>query len=128
VIPSFFSLAVAMAAYEQGFQAASAPIAEPCRASRAWLRDYLKQQGLTHIIGQGYYAFINVAAGLKAKGWVDSEPLGQYFAENHGVAVVPGAFFSPYGGDWIRFSYATPVERTRGAAERLMVALKGLES
>jgi aspartate/methionine/tyrosine aminotransferase len=128
VIPSFFSLAVAMAAYEQGFQAASAPIATPCRASRAWLRDYLKQQGLTHIIGQGYYAFINVAAGLKAKGWADSEPLGQYFAENHGVAVVPGAFFSPYGGEWIRFSYATPVERTQGAAERLMAALKGLES
>jgi len=128
VIPSFFSLAVAMAAYEQGFQAASAPIAGPCRASRAWLREFLKAQGLTHIIGQGYYAFINVAAGLKAKGWADSEPLGQHFAENHGVAVVPGAFFSPYGGDWIRFSYATPVERTQGAATRLLEALKGLEA
>ncbi len=128
VIPSFFSLAVAMAAYEQGFQVASAPIAGPCRASRAWLREFLKVQGLTHIIGQGYYAFINVATGLKAKGWADSEPLGQHFAENHGVAVVPGAFFSPYGGDWIRFSYATPVERTQGAAERLIQALKGLEA
>jgi aspartate/methionine/tyrosine aminotransferase len=127
VIPSFFSLAVAMAAYEIGFETASAPIAGPCRTSRAWLREYLKQQGLTHIIGQGYYAFINVAEGLKAKGWADSEPLGQYFAENHGVAVVPGAFFSPYGGDWIRFSYATPVERTQGAAERLMAALKSLQ-
>ncbi len=128
VIPSFFSLAVAMAAYEQGFAAASAPIAGPCRASRAWLRDFLKAQGLTHIIGQGYYAFINVAAGLQAKGWADSEPLGQHFAENHGVAVVPGAFFSPYGGDWIRFSYATPVERTQGAAKRLIEALKSLRN
>ena len=128
VIPSFFSLAMAMAAYEQGFAAASAPIAGPCRASRAWLRDFLKAQGLTHIIGQGYYAFINVAAGLQAKGWADSEPLGQHFAENHGVAVVPGAFFSPYGGDWIRFSYATPVERTQGAAERLIEALKSLRN
>jgi len=127
VIPSFFSLAVAMAAYEKGFQTASAPIAGPCRASRAWIREFLKTQGLTHIIGQGYYAFINVAEGLKAKGWADSEPLGQYFAENHGVAVVPGAFFSPYGADWIRFSYATPVERTQGAAERLVEALKSLQ-
>lgn len=128
VIPSFFSLAVAMAAYEKGFQAASAPIAGPTRASRAWLRDYLKQQGLTHIIGQGYYAFIKVADTLQAQGWADSEPLGQRLAENHGVAVVPGAFFSPYGAEWIRFSYATPPERTQGAAERLVGALKGLSS
>ena len=127
VMPSFFSLAVAMAAYEKGFKTASAPIAEPCRASRAWLREFLKQQGLTHIIGQGYYAFINVADALKAKGWADTEPLGQHFAENHGVAVVPGAYFSPYGGDWIRFSYATPVERTQGAATRLVEALKELK-
>jgi aspartate aminotransferase len=128
VIPSFFSLAVAMAAYEKGFQAASAPIAEPCRASRAWLRGFLKEQGLTHIIGQGYYAFIKVADALKAKGWADSEPMGQHLAEEHGVAVVPGAFFSPYGGEWIRFSYATPPERTQGAAERLVAALKSLQS
>jgi len=128
VIPSFFSLAVAMAAYEKGLQVAAAPIVGPCRTSRAWIREYLKTQGLTHIIGQGYYAFINVSEGLKAKGWADSEPLGQFFAENHGVAVVPGAFFSPYGADWIRFSYATPVERTQGAAERLVAALKSLQS
>ncbi|MBI1754008.1 MAG: pyridoxal phosphate-dependent aminotransferase [Acidobacteria bacterium] len=127
VIPSFFSLAVAMAAYEKGLQEAAAPIVGPCRASRAWIREYLKTQGLTHIIGQGYYAFIHVAEGLKAKGWADSEPLGQHFAENHGVAVVPGAFFSPYGADWIRFSYATPVERTQGAAKRLIDALKALQ-
>lgn len=128
VIPSFFSLAVAMAAYEQGFQAASAPIAGPCRTSRAWLRDFLKVQGLTHIIGQGYYAFIKVADALQAKGWADSEPMGQFLAENHGIAVVPGAFFSPYGAEWIRFSYATPVERTQGAAERLVGALEDLKN
>lgn len=128
VIPSFFSLAVAMAAYEQGFQAASAPIAEPCRASRAWLRDFLQAQGLRHIIGQGYYAFLHVGEALQAKGWADTEPLGQHFAENHGVAVVPGAFFSPYGAEWLRFSYATPVERTQGAAERLMEALKAIQN
>lgn len=128
VIPSFFSLAVAMAAYEQGFQAASAPIAEPCRASRAWLRDFLQAQGLRHIIGQGYYAFLHVGEALQAKGWADTEPLGQHCAENHGVAVVPGAFFSPYGGEWLRFSYATPVKRTQGAATRLIEALKELKN
>ncbi len=127
VIPSFFSLAVAMAAYEQGLLNAAAPIIEPTRASRAWLKGYLKEQGLTHIIGQGYYAFIKVADSLEAKGWADSEPMGQYLAENHGVAIVPGAFFSPYGGEWVRFSYATPRERTQGAAERLVSALNDLK-
>ena len=127
VIPSFFSLAVAMAAYEQGLLNAAAPIIEPTRASRAWLKGYLQEQGLTHIIGQGYYAFIKVADSLAAKGWADSEPMGQYLAENHGVAIVPGAFFSPYGGEWVRFSYATPRERTQGAAERLVAALNDLK-
>jgi len=127
VIPSFFSLAVAMAAYEKGIQVAAEPIATPTRASRAWLRNFLKEKQLTHIIGQGYYAFIKVADALKGKGWADSEPMGQYLAEEHGVAVVPGAFFSPYGGEWIRFSYATPPATTQGAATRLLEALKSLE-
>ena len=128
VIPSFFSLAVAMAAYEKGFQAAAAPIVGPTNESRKWLRGWLKEQGFTHILGQGYYAFINVAEALKAKGWADSEPVGQYFAEEVGLAVVPGAFFSPYGADWIRFSYATPVARTQGAAARLLDGLKALKN
>ena len=128
VMPSFFSLAVAMAAYEQGFAEAAKPIVGPCNESRAWLRGWLKEQGFQHILGQGYYAFINVGASLRAKGWPDSEPIGQYFAEEHGIAVVPGAFFSPYGADWIRFSYATPVERTQGAAARLLQGLKALEN
>ncbi|MBI4911979.1 MAG: aminotransferase class I/II-fold pyridoxal phosphate-dependent enzyme [Acidobacteria bacterium] len=127
VMPSFFSLAVAMAAYEKGFQAAAAPIVGPCNESRAWLRGWLKEQGFTHILGQGYYAFIRVAEWLRAKGWADSEPFGQHFAEEHGLAVVPGAFFSPYGGEWIRFSYATPLERTQGAAARLLEGLKALK-
>jgi len=128
VMPSFFSLAVAMAAYEQGFAQAAAPIVGPCNESRAWLRGWLKEQGFQHILGQGYYAFLNVGVWLRAKGWPDSEPIGQYFAEEHGIAVVPGAFFSPYGADWIRFSYATPVERTQGAAARLLQGLKALEN
>lgn len=64
---------------------------------------------------------------LRPGGLADSEPLGQYLAENHGVAVVPGAFFSPFGNDWIRFSYATPAERTEGAFKRLMEGLNSLK-
>ena len=127
VIPSFFSLAVAMAAYEMGFQEAAKPIIEPTNASRVALKKLLAESGLQHIIGKGYYAFMNVGEFIKAKGWADTEQLGQYLAENHGIAVVPGAFFSPFGGDWIRFSYATPVERTEGAFKRLLEGLNELK-
>jgi aspartate aminotransferase len=127
VMPSFFSLAVAIAAYEMGYAEASRSIVEPTNASRVALKGLLEKSGMQHIIGKGYYAFINVGVFIKARGWKDSEPLGQYLAENFGVAIVPGAFFSPFGNDWIRFSYATPVERTQGAFERLLAGLESLK-
>ena len=127
VIPSFFSLAVAMAAYEMGFAEAAKTISEPTNASRIVLQRLLAESGLQHIIGKGYYAFMNVGEYIKAKGWTDTEPLGQYLAENHGIAVVPGAFFSPFGGEWVRFSYATPVERTEGAFHRLLQGVEELK-
>ena len=127
VIPTFYSLAVAMAAYEMGYTEAARPIIEPTNASRAALKELLAQSGMQHIIGKGYYAFMNVGEYIRAKGWSDTEQLGQYLAENFGVAVVPGAFFSPFGGDWIRFSYATPAERTRAAWERLVAGLESLK-
>jgi aspartate/methionine/tyrosine aminotransferase len=127
VIPPFYSLAVAMAAYEMGFAEAAKTIIEPTNASRAALKSLLLRNEFEHIIGKGYYAFINVADYLKTKGWIDSAPLGQYLAENHGVAIVPGAFFSPFGNDWIRFSYATPAEKTEGAFARLLEGLNSLK-
>jgi aspartate/methionine/tyrosine aminotransferase len=127
VIPPFYSLAVAMAAYEMGYAEAAKTIIEPTNASRIVLKDLLLRNEFQHIIGKGYYAFINVGEFLKAKGWADSEPLGQYLAENHGVAIVPGAFFSPFGADWVRFSYATPAERTEGAFQRLVEGLESLK-
>jgi aspartate aminotransferase len=126
VIPSYYSLAVAMAAYQMGYAEATRAIVEPTNASRQVLKNFLKENDLTYILGKGYYAFIQVGRWLERRGWSDSEPLGQYLAEEHGVAVVPGAFFSPFGGDWIRFSYATPPERTLGAAERLLEGLEAL--
>lgn len=127
VIPSFYSLAVAMAAYEQGYARAARTIIEPTNASREVLKAFLESHDFTYILGKGYYAFIHVGDWLHAGGISDSEPLGQYLAEEHGLAVVPGAFFSPYGGEWIRFSYATPPERTLGAAERLLEGLNALK-
>jgi aspartate aminotransferase len=127
VIPPFFSLAVAMAAYEMGFAEAAKTIIEPTNISRAALKNLLMKNEMEHIIGKGYYAFINVGEYIKAKGWGDSEPLGAYLAENYGVAVVPGAFFSPFGNDWIRFSYATPVEKVEGAFGRLVEGLNSLK-
>lgn len=126
VIPSYYSLAVAMAAYEMGYSQACRPIVEPTNASRKVLRQFLDQHDFTYILGKGYYAFIRVGKWIKARGWADSEPMGQYLAEEHGLAVVPGAFFSAYGGDWIRFSYATPPERTLGALERFEEGLAAL--
>jgi aspartate/methionine/tyrosine aminotransferase len=128
VMPSFYSLAIAMAAYEIGFGEAAKTIIEPTNASRVVLKKLLAESGMQHIIGKGYYAFMNVGEFIKAKGWADSEPLGQYLAENHGVAIVPGAFFSPFGNDWVRFSYATPAERTEGAFKRLVEGLNSLKS
>lgn len=128
VMPSFYSLAVAMAAYEMGYTQACQGIIEPINESRKVLKQFLDQHDFQYILGKGYYAFINIGRWLKAKGWKDSEPLGQYFAEQHGLAIVPGAFFSEYGGEWIRFSYATPAEKTIGAAERLMEGLNALNS
>jgi aspartate/methionine/tyrosine aminotransferase len=127
VIPPFFSLAVAMAAYEMGFAEAAKTIIAPTNASRVVMKKLLAENGFQHIIGKGYYAFMNVGEFIKAKGWNDTEPLGQYLAENYGVAIVPGAFFSPFGADWVRFSYATPVERTEGAFKRLVEGLESLK-
>ncbi len=127
VMPSFYSLAVAMAAYEMGYSEASKTIVKPTNASRVVLKKLLAESEMQHIIGKGYYAFIEVGEFLRSKGWPDSEPLGQYLAENFGVAIVPGAFFSPFGGDWVRFSYATPTARTEGAFERLVAGLNSLK-
>ena len=128
VIPSFYAQAVAMAAYEMGYSKAAATIIEPTNASRLVLKDLLEEAGFTYILGKGYYAFIEVGKWLRAAGMEDSGALGEYLAKQWGVAVVPGVYFSRYGADWVRFSYATPVERTRGAFERLVAGLEALAS
>lgn len=128
VIPSYYSTAVAVVAYQMGYEDASRTIVEPTNASRQVLKGFLDENGFKYILGKGYYAFIEVEKWLRSAGWSDSEPLGAYLAEEHGIAIVPGAFFSRFGGDWVRFSYATPPERTNGAAQRLLEGLNALKA
>jgi aspartate/methionine/tyrosine aminotransferase len=125
-VPTFFSMAVAIAAYERGYAQASRPIIEPTNASRRLLQAFLEQHRLRHIIGKGYYAFIYVRPWMDAQGWTDSEELVAALAARHGLAVVPGGFFSPFGREWVRFSYATPPETTMAAAQRLVEGLQAL--
>jgi aspartate/methionine/tyrosine aminotransferase len=63
---------------------------------------------------------------IERAGYSDSAELGSTLAEQFGVAVVPGVYFSDYGRNWIRFSYALPPDVTRGALERLWSALSSL--
>lgn len=126
VIPSFYAQAVAIAAYEMGFAKAAASIIEPTRQSRRVLRAALEREGARFVMGDGYYAFIDCAPYIEAGGLADSEALLTYLGENHGVAVVPGVYFSQAGANWIRFSYALPPETAQGAVDRLFTGMKSL--
>jgi aspartate/methionine/tyrosine aminotransferase len=126
VVPSFYAQAVAMAAYEMGFAQAAASIIEPTRQSRQVLRRELAAAGINAIMGDGYYAFIDCGPYIRAGGLKDSEALMTYLAEQYGVAVVAGVYFSDAGSDWVRFSYALPPEKTEKAFKRLLEGLKAL--
>jgi aspartate aminotransferase len=126
VVPSFFAQAVAIAAYQQGFRQAAAPIIEPTSQSRQVLRAALTQADIPFVMGDGYYAFINCKRYLEAGGLADSEALLKYLGANHGIAVVPGIYFSDAGSSWIRFSYALPPAITQQAANRLFEGLNAL--
>ena len=119
VIPSFHSQAVAMAAYRMGFDRAAAPIVGPTNSSRVVLGRFLEEKGIRHILGKGYYAFLDVGPWLDRAGMADGAALGATLAESFGLAVVPGVYFSSFGGRWIRFSYALAPETTAAAAQRL---------
>jgi aspartate/methionine/tyrosine aminotransferase len=127
-VPTFYSMAVAMAAYEMGYENATRSIIEPTNKSRILLKAFFERTDMQYIIGKGYYAFVNVRRWMKRCGWNDSEQVAAYLGENFGLAVVPGSFFSPFGRDWVRFSYATPPVYTLQAAERLLEGLYSLAS
>ena len=126
VIPSFHSQAVAIAAYRMGFDRAAAGIVEPTNASRKVVEAFLEKRGIRHILGKGYYAFLDMSPWLERANLGDTSELGSILAERFGLAVVPGVFFSEFGANWIRFSYALPPETTAGALDRLWHALSSL--
>lgn len=125
VIPSFFSQALAIAAYEEG-RAAFASVVEPTNASRHVMRAWLAKRGIRHVIGDGYYAFIDVGQWLDKAEMKDSSVLSRTVAERFGVAAVPGAHFSEAGDRWFRLSYALPPEITQRALDRLWSGLEAL--
>ena len=126
VVPGYYAQAVAIAAYEMGFGKAAASIIEPCKLSRQVLRREFDNAGINAIMGDGYYAFINCGDYIQAGGLKDSEALQTYLAEQYGVAVVAGIYFSDAGSDWVRFSYALPPEKTEKAFKRMVEGLHNL--
>jgi aspartate/methionine/tyrosine aminotransferase len=128
VIPSFHSQAVAIAAYRMGYSKASETIVGPTNRSREVLATFLAERSIRHILGKGYYAFLDVGPWLDGAALEDSAALGSLLAERFGLAVVPGVYFSQWAARWIRFSYALPPDRTRRAAYRLWQALEALSA
>jgi aspartate/methionine/tyrosine aminotransferase len=126
VIPSFHSQAVAMAAYRKGFGDSAAVITKPTGESRRVLAKAVADLGIRHVLGQGYYAFLDVGPWLDRAGFADSAALGRHLAETFGLAVVPGVYFSPEGARWIRFSYALAPEVTQAAVDRLWEGLEAM--
>lgn len=128
VIPSFYSMAVAIAAYEMGFDQAAQSIILPTKQSRQILRQALESEGIPFIMGDGYYAFINLTTHIERADYADSEQISAYLAEEYGVAVVPGVYFSSAGANWVRFSYALPPEKTQKAIAQFFTALKAINN
>jgi aspartate aminotransferase len=119
IVPNFYGQAVALAAYEVGFAKAAESIIKPCNDSRELVKKFLTEKGYKHVIGDGgYYTFINCAPAIEKLGVDSSEEFGSYLAQQYGIAVIPGKFFSDAGWNWIRFSYALPPEITAKALER----------
>jgi aspartate/methionine/tyrosine aminotransferase len=84
---------------------------------------FVAERGIRTILGDGYYAFLDMGPWLDRLGMADTAELGTALGERFGLAVVPGVYFSDFGKRWIRFSYALPPEKTRGATARLWEAL-----
>jgi len=123
VIPSFYSQAVAIVAYRMGYDRAAASIIGPTNRSRQVLARFLEDKGIRHILGKGYYAFLDMGPWLDRASLQDTSALGSILAERFGLAVVPGIHFSEFGSRWIRFSYALEPATTKAAADRLWEAL-----
>jgi aspartate/methionine/tyrosine aminotransferase len=90
------------------------------------MAEFVAEKGIRAILGDGYYAFLDMGRWLDRSGMDDTAALGAALGERFGLAVVPGVYFSDFGKRWIRFSYALPPEVARGATARLWEALGSL--
>lgn len=126
VIPSFYAQAVAIAAYEMGFENAIQSTVKPISQSRKILRAELEKRDIPFILGDGYYAFMDCTKYVEAGGYTDTADLGTFLGENFGVTIVPGVYFSDAGAKWVRFSYALPPQKTEQAVIRLFEGLNSL--
>ena len=113
----------------------------PTAKSRAIVRQELTERGFRFIMGQGYYAFINIWPWLQKRipedliftdnvtgQRIDTiqtvNHLKSYLAQKWGLAIIPGAFF--HQPNFIRFSYANAPDYTLGSIIRLQQGLDSL--
>ena len=66
-----------------------------------------------------FYAFPNII-----ETGMTSQECADYILEKAGVACLPGTAFGPYGEGYLRFSYATTLEKIDEAIERIKKAFK----
>ena len=109
--------------------------------SRSIMKQELTKHGFRFIIGQGYYAFINIWPWLgkrlpdnlaftdKITGrTIDNissvHDLKSYMTQKWGLAIVPGSFF--HQPHFIRFSYANAPDYTKGSIDRFHEGLSAL--
>lgn len=116
--PSQQAALAALVRHDESVAARSAMV-EAFRARRdAALEVLTGVDGLTVVPPEGaFYFFVNVADAAPP----ESEDAGTFFArrllDDHGVAIVPGsAFLAP---DWVRISYAAPLDDVVAGAQRL---------
>ncbi len=81
-------------------------------------------QGISCVLPKGaFYVFPNV----KGVG-VDCNKLADYLLNKAGVACLPGIHFGRYGDGYLRFSYATSLDKINIALERIEKTVKELSS
>ncbi|MBI5928936.1 MAG: aminotransferase class I/II-fold pyridoxal phosphate-dependent enzyme [Chloroflexi bacterium] len=125
-VPSFYPQAVAIAAYEKGFAKSAAHIISPVAASRRVLQQALVAIGIPFIIGGGFYAFLDMTKYIDAMGMEDSERFGRFLAEQYGILLVPGLYYSDAAANWMRLTYAMQPDQTKSAIEYLVKVLNSL--
>ena len=99
-------------------------VAEFHRRRDAVVAEISREPRIRFVFPEGaFYLFANVS-GIRGGGADAGSVFAKHLLERHEVAVVPGsAFFTP---DWIRMSYAAPLEQVVEGARRIVTAFQEL--